>query len=82
MPDKYRRTRLAFYFLCEKEATSQRFSLDELEQKTNWKKKTVSSYLSKRWKNLVTNPAENAYECKGICKMSLNDFINLQKQTI
>ncbi|AMP90318.1 TPA: hypothetical protein ACIZB4_001271 [Legionella pneumophila] len=77
----HRKTRLAFYFLCEKEACSESFSLDELEQAAEWSASTVDTYLSKKWKHIVSRSADGLYTCAGICKMSLNEFVNLQKQT-
>lgn len=76
------KTRLAFYFLCEKEACSEKFSREELQEATGWSASTVDAYRSKRWRDMVIGPIDGFYTCVGISEMSLNDFITLQKQTV
>ncbi len=75
------KTRQAFYFLCEKESCSQKFSQEELQKATGWSASTIKTYQTKNWKDKVIGTEDGFYTSVGIIDMTLNDFIALQKQT-
>lgn len=70
----------AYAFFVEKENRGETFTLDELKDRTGWKRSTIESYVAKKWYQFITKEADGKYRVAGISNLPLEAFIRLHSQ--
>jgi hypothetical protein len=65
----------AYYFFKQKQG--QTVSIDEITRATGWKKGTVNTYATKKWRYYLIPKDKGFYSVDGFLTMDIEDFLNL-----
>lgn len=69
----------SYRFLLEKEKTGEPFTVQEVVDTIGWKRKSVTTYLSKKWDKFVTRDGGKFY-VKGVSAYQEDEYVRLMSQ--
>jgi hypothetical protein len=80
MPRKNdQKIRMAYKFFCEAEESQKRFNIDDICSATGWKRQTVESYKTKKWRSFLKEDQGKLF-VQGISRYHEQNFIRAHAQ--